>query len=68
MTMEYYRHVMDIVGTGVDGVGVFIVVSGAIVATVARTPSRAEHRQLLLTLPAGCRTRDFAWSPVPYCW
>ena len=32
--MEYYRHIMDIVGTSVDGVGVFIVVTGAIVATV----------------------------------
>ena len=31
--MEYYRHIMDIVGTGVDCVGVFIVVGGALVAT-----------------------------------
>ena len=33
MTMEYFRYIMEIVGTGVDGVGVLIVVSGAIVAT-----------------------------------
>jgi uncharacterized membrane protein len=33
MTMEYFRCIMEVVGTGVDGVGVLIVVSGAIVAT-----------------------------------
>src|SRR5437016_8108844 len=33
MTMGYYRQIMDIVGTGVDGVGVFVVVGGAVVAT-----------------------------------
>ena len=33
MTMEYFRYIMEIVGTGMDGVGVLIVVSGAIVAT-----------------------------------
>jgi len=33
MSMEYYRHIMDVVGTSVDAIGVFIVVGGALVAT-----------------------------------
>jgi uncharacterized membrane protein len=32
--MEQFRQIMDIVGIGVDGVGVCIVVGGALVATV----------------------------------
>ena len=32
--MESFRRIMDIVGTSVDGVGVFIVVGGALFATV----------------------------------
>ena len=32
--MENFRRIMDIVGTAVDGVGVFIVVGGALFATV----------------------------------
>jgi uncharacterized membrane protein len=40
--MEYYRHIMDIVGTGVDGVGVFIVVGGALVATWRLVLHRAQ--------------------------
>jgi uncharacterized membrane protein len=32
--MESFRQIMDIVGTSVDGVGVFIVVGGALFATV----------------------------------
>lgn len=32
--MESFRQIMDIVGTSVDGVGVFIVVAGALFATV----------------------------------
>jgi uncharacterized membrane protein len=32
--MEYFRHIMEIVGTSVDGVGVFIVAAGMVVATV----------------------------------
>jgi uncharacterized membrane protein len=31
--MEQFRHIMEIVGTSVDGVGVFIVAGGALVAT-----------------------------------
>src|SRR3989454_9531769 len=31
--MESFRRIMDIVGTGVDGVGVFFVVGGALFAT-----------------------------------
>src|SRR5437762_5375753 len=32
--MESFRQIMDIIGTSVDGVGVFIVVGGALFATV----------------------------------
>jgi len=32
--MEYYRHIMDVIGTCVDGIGVLIVVGGALVATL----------------------------------
>src|SRR5438034_2041084 len=32
--MESFRRIMDIVGTGVDGVGVLIVVGGSLFATV----------------------------------
>ncbi|MGB6220045.1 DUF1622 domain-containing protein [Haloferula sp.] len=32
--MEHFRHIMDIIGTGVDAVGVLIIVIGAIVALV----------------------------------
>jgi uncharacterized membrane protein len=39
--MESFRRIMDIVGTGVDGVGVFIVVSGALVATARLAVCRA---------------------------
>jgi uncharacterized membrane protein len=31
--MEQFRRIMEIVGTGIDGVGVFIVAGGAVVAT-----------------------------------
>src|SRR5438105_15393901 len=41
--MEYYRHIMDIVGTAVDGVGVFIVVGGALVATARLVLHRAQN-------------------------
>ena len=40
--MEQFRRIMDIVGTGVDGVGVCIVVGGALVAT-ARLMVRCMH-------------------------
>jgi uncharacterized membrane protein len=33
MTTEYFRYIIDIVGTSVDAVGVFVVVGGAVVAT-----------------------------------
>ena len=32
--MEYFRHIMEVVGTSVDGVGVFIVAAGMVAATV----------------------------------
>jgi uncharacterized membrane protein len=40
--MEYFRHIMEIVGTSVDGVGVFIVAGGVLVAT-ARLAVRRAH-------------------------
>ena len=40
--MESFRRIMDIIGTGVDGVGVCIVVGGAMVAT-ARLMARRMH-------------------------
>ncbi|MGH7984007.1 MAG: DUF1622 domain-containing protein [Candidatus Udaeobacter sp.] len=39
--MENFRQIMDIVGTSVDGVGVFIVVGGALLATVRLAIRRA---------------------------
>ena len=36
--MEQYRHIMDVVGTSVDGIGVLIVVGGALVATCTTCP------------------------------
>jgi uncharacterized membrane protein len=40
--MEHFRQVMEIVGTGVDGVGVFIVAGGMLVAT-ARLAVHRSH-------------------------
>jgi uncharacterized membrane protein len=42
MTMEQYRHIMDVVGTSVDGIGVLIVVGGALVATARLVIHRAQ--------------------------
>jgi uncharacterized membrane protein len=39
--MEYFRHIMEVVGTSVDGVGVFIVAGGMVVATVRLATRRA---------------------------
>jgi uncharacterized membrane protein len=36
--MEYFRHIMEVVGTSVDGVGVFIVAGGMVVATLRLFP------------------------------
>ncbi len=41
--MENFRQLMEIVGTAVDGVGVFIVAAGALVAT-ARLLVRLAHK------------------------
>jgi uncharacterized membrane protein len=41
--MDYFRHIMEIVGISVDGVGVFIVAGGVIVATMRLIVSRAHH-------------------------
>jgi uncharacterized membrane protein len=41
--MEYFRHIMEIIGTGVDGVGVFIVAGGMVAATM-RLVSRLRDR------------------------
>ena len=40
--MEYFRHIMEIIGTSVDGVGVLIVAGGMVVAT-ARLAARRAH-------------------------
>ena len=40
--MESFRQIMDIVGTSVDGVGVFIVVGGALFATLRLTLRRMQ--------------------------
>ena len=31
--MEHYRQIMDLVGTAIDGIGVFVIIGGALVAT-----------------------------------
>ena len=41
--MEYFRHIMEVVGTSVDGVGVFIVAGGMVVATVRLAVRRAHE-------------------------
>ena len=41
--MERFRQVMEIVGTAVDGVGVFIVAAGALVATAHLVVRRAHN-------------------------
>jgi uncharacterized membrane protein len=40
--VENFRRLMDIIGTGVDGVGVFIVVGGALVATARLAVRRVQ--------------------------
>jgi uncharacterized membrane protein len=41
--MENFRHIMEIVGTSVDGVGVFIVAGGMLVATARLAVHRAHE-------------------------
>ena len=41
--MENFRELMEIVGTAVDGVGVFIVAAGALVAAARLLVRRAHH-------------------------
>ena len=41
--MERFRQVMEIVGTAIDGVGVFIVAAGAFVATLRLLIYRAQN-------------------------
>ena len=41
MSMEYYRHIMDVVGTTIDGIGVFVIIGGALVATARLVIHRA---------------------------
>ena len=41
--MENFRQLMEIIGTGVDGVGVFIVAAGALVATARLVMHRAQN-------------------------
>src|SRR5881397_1819913 len=42
MTMEYYRQIMDLVGTAIDGIGVFVIIGGALVATARLLLHRAQ--------------------------
>ena len=44
--MEDYRRIMDVVGTAIDGIGVFVIIAGALVATV-RLVSIASRRQAI---------------------
>jgi hypothetical protein len=30
--MDYFRYIMEVVGTGVDGIGVFVIIGGALLA------------------------------------
>jgi uncharacterized membrane protein len=41
--MESFRRIMEVVGTSVDGVGVFIVAGGMLVATVRLAARRAQE-------------------------
>jgi uncharacterized membrane protein len=41
--MEQFRQLMEIIGTAVDGVGVFIVAAGAVVATARLLVRRAHN-------------------------
>jgi uncharacterized membrane protein len=43
MTLEQYRHIMDVIGTGVDGIGVLIVVGGVLAATARLAIHRAQN-------------------------
>src|SRR5262247_95819 len=42
--MENFRQLMEIIGTGVDSVGVFIVAAGALVATARLMVHKAHNR------------------------
>ncbi len=40
MTMDYFRHIMEIVGTGIDGIGVVVIIGGGdIIRTVVVAPT-----------------------------
>ena len=66
--MDRFREVMEIVGTAVDGVGVFIVAAGALVATARLVVRRAqEYRQLLFVLSPGHRSGDFVGLRISDC-
>ena len=41
--MESFRRIMDLVGTTIDGVGVFIVAGGALVATARLAVRRVRN-------------------------
>ncbi len=43
MTMEYFRHIMEIIGTGIDGIGVFVIIGGALVVTARLVLHRAQN-------------------------
>jgi len=72
MTMDYFRHIMEIVGTGIDGIGVFVIIGGALLATVGlvlrglRTTGNyyALYRQGLEFLIAGDIIRTVVVAPT----
>ena len=64
--MESFRRIMDLVGTTIDGVGVFIVAGGALVATARLAVRRGQHWELLFALSPGRGTRDFARSGISH--
>jgi uncharacterized membrane protein len=50
MSMEYYRHIMDLVGTAIDGIGVFVIIGGALVATARLVIHRQQRTGTSYTL------------------
>jgi len=39
--MDHFRHIMDIIGTGVDAIGVLIIVIGALIASIRFLKNRS---------------------------
>ena len=60
--MENFRQLMEIVGTAVDGVGVFIVAAGAIVATARLLVRRAHNIGNYYSSIARISAARFYWA------